>query len=175
MKRKISILTAFALLAFTVSFTVPAAAAEWESGISTPSVSSASSLQSSSSVQTYEGEVLRLINQQRAAYSLKPLTVTIAMNDIAAVRAKESSILFSHTRPDGSSPASLLAQYGIAYSLAGENLAYGYTAPDTLVSAWMSSPEHRNNILNADFEYTGIGLYPSSDGKIYCAQFFYRP
>ena len=174
MKRKICVLTAFALLIFTAAPAVSASAAEWESGISTPSVSSASPIQPGSA-QAYEGEVLRLINQQRAAQSLNPLTATAAMNDIAAVRAKESSVLFSHTRPDGSSPASLFAKYGIAYSSAGENLAYGYTSPDALVSAWMSSPEHRSNLLNANFEYTGIGVYQSPDGKIYGAQLFYRP
>lgn len=175
MKRKFFVLTVIALVALTAVPAVPAAAAEWESGLAASPVSSAAPAQAGFSAQAYQNETLRLINQQRAAHSLKPLTATAAMNGIAAVRAEESSILFSHTRPNGSSPASLFSQYGIFYSSAGENLAYGYSSPSALVSAWMLSPEHRSNILNANFEYTGIGAYQSSSGKIYCAQLFYRP
>lgn len=172
MKRKLCIPTVLALLVFTVAPTAPAAAAGWESGIS---VSSALPAQPGFSAPAYQNEALRLINQQRAARSLRPLTATAAMDGIAAVRAEESSVLFSHTRPNGSSPASLFAQNGISYSTAGETLAFGYVSADALVAAWMLSPEHRSNILNANFEYTGIGAYRSSDGKIYCAQLFYRP
>lgn len=172
MKKTICVLTAVVLIALTWIPTVSAAAAGWEIGVQT---ASSPTVSSGLSGQAYQNEVLRLINQQRVSRSLKPLAATDAMSSMAAVRAKEASALFSHTRPNGSTPASLFAQYGVAYSTAGENLAYGYTAPDALVSAWMLSPEHRSNILNANFQYTGIGAYQSDDGKIYCAQLFYHP
>ncbi len=172
MKKKNSLLLALVLSAVICLPTVSAAATEWESGIST---APASSVQSVFSDQAYQNKVLDLINQQRASHSLKPLTATAEMSSIAAVRAKEASVLFSHTRPDGSTPASLFAQYKVVYSAAGENLAYGYTTPEALVAAWMLSPEHRDNILNPNFQYSGIGVYQSENGKIYYAQLFYRP
>lgn len=171
MKKKNSLLLALVLSAVILLPTVSASAAEWESGISAVSVSSVESVLSE---QAYQNEVLSLINQQRASHSLKPLTATAAIGSMAAVRAKEASVLFSHTRPDGSTPASLFAQYKVVYSTAGENLAYGYTTPSALVSAWMLSPEHRDNILNPNFQYTGIGVYQSDNGKIYYAQLFYN-
>ena len=176
MKRRISVLAAVALITtLTAASAVPAAAAEWESGLAASPAAYAAPAQTAFSAPAYQSEALRLINQQRAAHSLRPLTATATMNGMAAIRAKESSVLFSHTRPNGSTPASLFAQYRVSYSVAGENLAYGYTSVSALVSAWMLSPEHRSNILNANFEYTGIGVYQASNGKIYCAQLFYRP
>ena len=173
MKRKSWIPAIAVLAAITVMPAVPAAAAQWETGIAP--ASTAVQAQASFSAKEYQSAVLRLVNQQRTVRSLKPLTVTAAMDGIAAVRAKEASVRFSHTRPDGSNPSSLFAQRKIAFSSAGENLAYGYRSPEALVSAWMSSPEHRSNLLSARFTNTGIGAYQSADGKIYCAQLFSRP
>lgn len=176
MKRKFFVLTVItALTALAVASAVPAAAAGWESGLAAPVAANAVQAKSGFSAQAYRNETLLLVNRQRAAHSLRPLTVTAQMDGMAAVRAQEASSSFSHTRPDGSTPASLFAQYGIFYSRAGENLACGYESPAALVSAWMLSPEHRGNLLNAGFEYTGIGVYRTSGGKIYCAQVFVYP
>jgi uncharacterized protein YkwD len=43
----------------------------------------------------------------------------------------------------------------------GENIAWGEQAlgtPANIVAAWMHSPGHRANILNADFDDIGIGF-----------------
>lgn len=174
MKRKFFVLTVIAALtALTVVSAAPAAAAGWESGVASPAASDAAP--AGFSAQAYRNETLRLVNQQRAARSLRPLTAAARLNSMAAVRAQEASSRFSHIRPNGSTPASLFAQYGVSYSRAGENLARGYESPAALVSAWMLSPEHRSNILNAGFTCTGIGVYQTSGGKVYCAQLFSRP
>src|SRR5437762_2182635 len=62
----------------------------------------------------------------------------------------------------------------------GENLAFGQgplTTPATIVFAWMTSPEHRANILEPDFRDIGIAVgfgSPSpngGDGVFYVAEF----
>ncbi len=174
MKRRM-VLTALVLFALAAAPVAPAAATAWENGIAAPTASAAASGRPAFSAEAYQSEVLRLVNQQRAARSLRPLTATSALAGMAAVRAQESSVRFSHTRPNGSGPASLFAQYRISFSSAGENLACGYPSPDAVVSAWMLSPEHRGNILNAAYEYTGVGVYRAADGGLYWAQLFYRP
>ena len=55
------------------------------------------------------------------------------------------------------------------YSAAGENIALGQRSPEQVVNAWMNSEGHRANILNARFEYIGVG-YADNEGWV---QLFY--
>ena len=112
--------------------------------------------------------VLELVNAYRADYGLAPLTLSDALCSAAATRAQESTISFSHTRPDGSScfTVSLLA--------CGENMAMGTDmTADGAVSKWMNSLSHRDNILDSSFRTLGVG-YCSSGREVYWVQLFGR-
>ena len=63
-------------------------------------------------------------------------------------RAKEISIKFSHTRPDGTDSTSILSEYGIPDDKGGENIAAGYNSPQSVIEGWMNSPGHRVALLN---------------------------
>jgi uncharacterized protein YkwD len=41
----------------------------------------------------------------------------------------------------------------------GENIAWGYATAAQNVQAWMDSPGHRANILNASFTHLGVGVH----------------
>jgi len=43
--------------------------------------------------------------------------------------------------------------------------------PSAVVSAWMDSPGHRNNIIDPAQRAMGIGCVPSGD-KLLCSQLF---
>ncbi len=124
------------------------------------------------SVSAFAQEVFRLTNAERVKNGLSELTQFSALNQAAAVRGKEQATLYSHTRPDGSQCFTVLAQFGISYSSAGENIAMGYTTPESVVNGWMNSAGHRANILNANFTSLGVGFYQGSDGTMYWAQEF---
>ena len=71
---------------------------------------------------------------------------------------------FSHTTPRGSvrraNPHDGYVQRSETYMI-GENIdcATLYLAsPAATVTAWMNSPEHRENILNGEYSETGIGV-----------------
>ena len=119
----------------------------------------------------YVNEVLRLVNKYRAENGLGALTLDSALCGAADVRAKEIKTSFSHTRPDGSSCFTVLSQLGINYGGAGENIAYGQSSPEEVMTAWMNSDGHRANILNSSFTKLGVGVY-SSGGTLYWAQMF---
>jgi uncharacterized protein YkwD len=55
---------------------------------------------------------------------------------------------------------------GYRYRVAGENLAQGFTDPQALTAAWMASPTHRANILDHDFNETGIGISNGKQGTL---------
>ena len=121
----------------------------------------------------YANEVIALVNQQRAAYGLGPVTATYELSSAAQARAVETVTLFSHTRPNGSSCFSSFPTYGVSYRCAGENIAAGQDTPAEVVNAWMNSPGHRANILNGSFNHMGVGCYNANTiYGIYWTQMF---
>ena len=102
-------------------------------------------------------EVVRLTNEERAKEGLPALAVSDLATQAAGVRAKELKQLFDHTRPNGKSCFTALDEAKVSYTAAGENIATGYSAPASVVSAWMNSPGHRANILSRNFNAIGVG------------------
>ena len=116
------------------------------------------------------GQVLSLVNSERAKYGLSPLTYDSTLQGAADIRAVEIKSLFSHTRPNGLSCFTILDEVGYSYRKAGENIAYGQRSAKEVMDAWMNSEGHRANILG-DYDYIGIGVYESG-GTIYWSQLF---
>lgn len=113
-----------------------------------------------------EAEVIAKVNQIRVANGLNSLRYDASLEGAADVRANESTVRFSHTRPDGSD------WYTVNPDLMyGENLADGYTTADAVVNAWMASPGHKANILKPDFTTVAVSTVVK-DGKTYWAQEF---
>lgn len=66
---------------------------------------------------------------------------------------------FAHESPTGDGPADVIEAAGYDYVTVGENLALGNFADDRdLVQAWMDSPGHRANILEAKFSEIGVAV-----------------
>lgn len=51
-----------------------------------------------------------------------------------------------------------------------ENLGYNYYNTDTVLTAWINSDSHRENMLE-DWKYTGIAILKYKDNKYYCQVF----
>lgn len=137
---------------------------------STPS-SAAKASDSAEFKTAYEDKVISLVNEERAKNGLSPLTKDSGAVKVAHVRAKEIVKSFSHTRPDGSSCFTAASEQGVTYRSAGENIAYGYSSPEQVVTGWMNSDGHRKNILSSSFSKIGVGCYESA-GTLYWSQFF---
>ncbi len=120
----------------------------------------------------FAAEVIDLVNKERAAYGLSPLSQDLSVQAAAQVRSVEQTELFSHTRPNGNSCFTVLGEKGISYKGAGENIAYGQKTPAEVVKAWMNSEGHRANILSRNFTDIGVGCYISPSGTIYWTQLF---
>ncbi|MDE8032151.1 G5 domain-containing protein [Erysipelothrix rhusiopathiae] len=112
----------------------------------------------------YATEVYNLINANRRAKGLSNLTWSNSLYNSAQIRAKEISVLFEHTRPNGQSVLAM------ANDINGENIVYGRIDMDFLVNLWMNSPGHYGNIMN-DFKYTATAVY-IEDGYAYAVQLF---
>ena len=117
-------------------------------------------------------KVADLVNQERAKAGLAPLEVKVNLQTAAQVRAKEIEKSFSHTRPNGSSFSTVLAENGVDYRGSGENIAWGQRSPEEVMNGWMNSDGHRANILNKNFKYIGVGYHVNSNGTGYWTQLF---
>ena len=99
--------------------------------------------------------------QRRDNGGLPALTMNAQLNAAAAAKVKDmfAKQYFEHVSPAGIGPGDLAEQSGYAYISVGENLALGNFENDrAVVQAWMDSPGHRANILNASYAEIGIAV-----------------
>lgn len=116
-----------------------------------------------------EEETLNAINEYRRENGLSELKAISKLQDVAKIKAEDivENEYFSHNSANLGTPFEMLKNNDVKYKCAGENLA-GSTTPEKAVEAWIDSPAHRDNILDADYEYTGIYVIDSPVyGKIF--------
>lgn len=113
-----------------------------------------------------ENQIFAKCNEIRRENNLSELEKSSKLYKCAKVRAKEAAVKWSHTRPDGTK------WYTVNENIMhGENLAFGYRTADEVVSAWMDSPTHKENILWGKFKSIAISVY-ERNGQYYIAQEF---
>ena len=117
-------------------------------------------------------EVLAIINTERAAEGLAPLTADPVLMDYAMQRAAEVYLYYSHTRPDGTSCMTVFGE-DYTYGWMGENIAMGQRNAQEVMTAWMNSEGHRANILESAYTSVGIGCFYQPDGSIAWVQLFH--
>lgn len=91
-------------------------------------------------------QVIHVINQQRAQAGLKQLASNSDLSDKSQTwtASLASRGVLEHSTPPPN-------------TLWGEITAAGYYTAEAVVQAWMNSPGHRANILNAQFTIIGSG------------------
>jgi uncharacterized protein YkwD len=115
--------------------------------------------------------VLCLINRERAQHGEPPLTLNPDLQRAAEEHDQELITVdyFAHVAPSGETPVDRIRATGyvpgpsFGYIL-GENLAwgtYGLATAQSIVNAWIASPGHLANILEAQYRDTGIAVVPA--------------
>jgi len=110
-------------------------------------------------------QVVQLVNSERSKAGCSPLTVNAKLTKAAQAHSEDMAAhrTMSHTGSDGSSPGDRITAAGYSWSMYGENVAYGYSTPQSVMTAWMNSPGHRANILNCSFKEIGVGYAGPGD------------
>jgi uncharacterized protein YkwD len=152
------------LLASVTAVALPAASAQASSGsCAIASVAAtANAVPTQASLRKAGRETLCLLNRERAQHGLRPLRLS---KHLSRASARHSRNMVRHRFFEhGNFVARIVnARYVTrhqAWSL-GENIAWGtgsLATPAQTVRAWMNSPGHRANILNARFRDIGIGI-----------------
>ncbi|NBI29265.1 CAP domain-containing protein [Chengkuizengella marina] len=113
----------------------------------------------SSKLSAYEQEVVDLTNAERAKEGLPALKVDEKLSEVARIKSADmqSNRYFDHNSPTYGSPFDMMKSFGVSYRSAGENIAYGQKTPQEVVTAWMNSKGHRDNIMNSSYTHIGVG------------------
>src|ERR1035437_10393589 len=104
--------------------------------------------------------LLNYTDTQRTNNGESPLALNSKLSSAAQAKANDMAKrnYWSHNAPDGLTPWSFITEVGYSYQAAGENLAYGFTTSDGVITGWMNSVKHRDNILNNSFKDVGFGI-----------------
>lgn len=126
------------------------------------------------SFASFQKEVVRLVNVERTKRGLSELTFNSELSNVATIKSQDmiNKNYFSHTSPTYGSPFDMMKQFNISYKSAGENIAMGQKTPAEVVTAWMNSQGHRENILSTKFTEIGVGVAQNSNGTLYWTQMF---
>lgn len=140
---------------------------------------------SGASPEDMSAATLCLVNAERAAAGQRPLSSDPTLGNTARAYAAVmvSAQRFAHKDANGGGVADRVRAVGGSldpWLELGENLGWGSLSagtPRAIVSGWMGSPTHRDNILYSPFTRLGVGIVdgaPSAEasgGLTYVAVF----
>jgi uncharacterized protein YkwD len=117
-------------------------------------------------------EICALMNEERRAQGLRPLTEAAEVDSVAVARVLDmaSTGYFAHESPSGTNAVQLLRAGGVSWVVAGENIGRsdGYALTEAIRvihRAWMASTGHRDNVL--DPRFTRVGIAAAIAGTTY--------
>lgn len=99
----------------------------------------------------YANSVVSKINNERSKKGKSKLKIDSTLTSYAMQRAAELACKYSHTRPNGSDCLS------IGKKANGENIQAGAVSATEVMSIWMNSKGHKENILRNSFKSVGVG------------------
>lgn len=120
------------------------------------------------STYSMESEFIAKVNAARAANGQQPYVVESDLTSIA----REHSANMARQQSLYHNP-SLTTQVP-NWQAVGENVGEGPTVDD-IHTAFMNSPEHRDNILDHDFTQIGVGVSVDSNGIVWVTEDFREP
>lgn len=105
-------------------------------------------------------KIIELTNKEREEKGLAKVLENEALNNAARLKAENmlTENYWAHFAPSGKTPWDFILGAGYKFTFAGENLAKNFYNSEEVVAAWMASPTHRDNLLNANYQDIGIAV-----------------
>jgi uncharacterized protein YkwD len=117
-----------------------------------------------------EEQVVQAINARRVENGLPPHTFDGQISEVALKHAQDMYVrdFFAHVNPDGVTLRNRLADGGVSFFRAGENIQRNTQPRDSTVQAavewFMNSPPHRANILHPTHNRVGVAVVEGPPG-----------
>jgi uncharacterized protein YkwD len=107
-----------------------------------------------------EDQLFMEVNKIREENNLNQLVKSPELQKAAKLKTIDmaNNNYFAHISPTNHKWSDFIKDEGYNYIYAGENLAKDYDNSSEIISAWIESPTHRENILNPEFVDTGIAV-----------------
>jgi hypothetical protein len=102
-----------------------------------------------------------LVNQQRARFGLPPLDVSQKLDRSAQ---QWTTYLVSNNQLSHGDVSGRMTSVGYDWGEGGENIGGGYLTPRDMISGWMGSVDHCQNVLWPDYRDMGAGESPRGPG-----------
>jgi len=105
-------------------------------------------------------KVIELTNAERLSAGVTLLKENSELDQAALAKATDmfENNYWAHVSPTGTEPWYFVTQFGYQYKHAGENLARDFSNPKDVVTAWMASPTHRQNLLDDRYKDIGVAV-----------------
>lgn len=103
-----------------------------------------------------EEDAYNLLNAYRKEHGLNELKRSQVLDKSGEIRGYEIAHFFRHNRPNRTSVLDMEGVYG-------ENIAYGYDTAEALMSAWIASPSHNENMLKVHYNTVCIKIFAKQE------------
>lgn len=133
--------------------------------------------------KSVENLIFTKTNEERVSAGLSPLELDPRLIEPAYVHSEDMAlnVYFAHEGLDGCDAVCRIKDVDYSFSMLGENLYYlgGYKLDEEelasrIVTGWMKSPHHRENILNPEFTHGAVSVYVVKD-RLYATALYSRP
>ncbi|MES1260460.1 MAG: CAP domain-containing protein, partial [Acidobacteriota bacterium] len=131
-------------------------------------------------MEVFAQRIFERTNELRVACGVPPLLWSEPLGRCAREQSSRKARLRfpGHDDPERGTVAQRLRLAGIAWERCGENLfsERGFDDPvHFAVVFWWYSPGHQANMLNPEFQETGVGVTRDSDETYFVTQIFEMP
>ncbi|MCH1626668.1 CAP-associated domain-containing protein [Ferdinandcohnia quinoae] len=123
----------------------------------------------------FEYQLFDLTNAERINHGLTILSWDDHVKETARKHSYDmaENQYFSHTNLQGQSPFDRMLEDEVMFNFAGENLAFGQFSSIFAHEGLMNSLGHRENILQKEYEFLGVGVAFDSESHPYFTENFY--
>ena len=130
--------------------------------------SSASATSTTTSPSAYAARLVTLTNQTRVNAGLPALQTSSCLAPVASRWAAS----MAQTQKMTHQSLTTLENACPGWRTIGENIAVGNVSPDVLFNAWMTSPEHKANILRTKFNQQSLAVVRDPQGHYWVSAEF---
>jgi uncharacterized protein YkwD len=116
-----------------------------------------------------ESAMIAALNDIRARQGLTRLSENRDLAQAAINHACDMGVngFFDHQGSDGSSVQARARAEGFSDCLIAENIAWGYPDPSQIMTGWMNSSGHRQNMLLPRAREVGMAVAQGADGPVW--------
>lgn len=128
-------------------------------------------------IDAMEAQLFLAVNAVRGEHGRVALRRDSALDAVARNHSRDMAErhYLAHQSPEGRSPVDRLMGAGVGgFTLAAENVGMTSRHPpnEEILRGWLTSAEHRANLLAPAFNATGVGLARATDGSYYYTQVY---